>query len=185
VPRRTVSLKERERAVLLKQFQEFRDKFGREPKPGDPVFFDPECDTNRGWYLTRSRWPHLWSLKRHLERSRSLPRFCYAFRKTHRLVTAESRDNLLSDELQEWEDAIDEYKSRIEDESDSVEICFAPPNRFREPPPHTAEIRVADKLCLLTLFAYEKGTSTFALEGTFFNAWLSLICMRKHRRPSP
>lgn len=31
--------------AMQQQLQAFRDKFGREPGPNDPVFFDPECDT--------------------------------------------------------------------------------------------------------------------------------------------
>ena len=27
------------------QFQRFREKFGRDPGPDDPVFFDPDADT--------------------------------------------------------------------------------------------------------------------------------------------
>jgi hypothetical protein len=31
--------------ALLKQREAFRAKFGRDPGPGDPVFFDPDADT--------------------------------------------------------------------------------------------------------------------------------------------
>ena len=30
---------------LNEQREAFRKKFGRDPGPGDPLFFDPECDT--------------------------------------------------------------------------------------------------------------------------------------------
>ena len=30
--------------ILEKQREDFIDKFGREPGPQDPVFFDPTCD---------------------------------------------------------------------------------------------------------------------------------------------
>jgi len=33
------------RDALLKQREAFRAKFGRDPGPGDPVFFDPDTDT--------------------------------------------------------------------------------------------------------------------------------------------
>jgi hypothetical protein len=32
-------------AGLISQRQKFKAKFGREPGPNDPVFFDPACDT--------------------------------------------------------------------------------------------------------------------------------------------
>lgn len=31
--------------ILLNNREEFKKKFGRDPLPGDPVFFDPDCDT--------------------------------------------------------------------------------------------------------------------------------------------
>jgi len=34
----------RERAILLEQARRFREKFGRDPGPFDPVFFDPSKD---------------------------------------------------------------------------------------------------------------------------------------------
>lgn len=33
------------RDILLNQLEEFKKKFGRDPLPGDPVCFDPDCDT--------------------------------------------------------------------------------------------------------------------------------------------
>lgn len=34
-------------ALLEEHRQAFREKFGREPGPGDPVFFDPDADEPR------------------------------------------------------------------------------------------------------------------------------------------
>ena len=31
--------------ILDKQFSSFKEKFGREPGPSDPLFFDPDADT--------------------------------------------------------------------------------------------------------------------------------------------
>lgn len=41
---RTVPLSPEAVAALEGQLQRFREKFGREPGPGDPVFFDPDKD---------------------------------------------------------------------------------------------------------------------------------------------
>jgi hypothetical protein len=38
------AMTEDERASLEAQLEAFREKFGRDPKPGDPIFFDPEAD---------------------------------------------------------------------------------------------------------------------------------------------
>jgi len=32
-------------SILQEQRRAFMEKFGREPGPADPVFFDPTCDT--------------------------------------------------------------------------------------------------------------------------------------------
>lgn len=40
----TYMMTEDEREALEEQCEAFREKFGREPGPGDPVFFDPEAD---------------------------------------------------------------------------------------------------------------------------------------------
>ena len=42
---RTIALPPQAVVALKQQLQNFRDKFGREPGPRDPVFFDPDADT--------------------------------------------------------------------------------------------------------------------------------------------
>jgi hypothetical protein len=44
LPRGVVPMTPRVHAALLEQRKAFIDKFGREPGPGDPVFFDPDKD---------------------------------------------------------------------------------------------------------------------------------------------
>src|SRR6516165_4967727 len=43
-PARTIPLSQESRAALERQLERFREKFGREPGPDDPVFFDPDAD---------------------------------------------------------------------------------------------------------------------------------------------
>jgi hypothetical protein len=43
-PRGVVPMTPRVHAALLEQRKAFIDKFGREPGPDDPVFFDPDKD---------------------------------------------------------------------------------------------------------------------------------------------
>jgi hypothetical protein len=43
--RDVVSMTPLMRDALLEQREAFIKKFGREPGPGDPVFFDPDADT--------------------------------------------------------------------------------------------------------------------------------------------
>jgi hypothetical protein len=44
LPRGVVQMTPRVHAALLEQRKAFIEKFGREPGPGDPVFFDPDKD---------------------------------------------------------------------------------------------------------------------------------------------
>jgi hypothetical protein len=44
LPPGAVPMTPRIHAALLEQRKAFIDKFGREPGPGDPVFFDPDKD---------------------------------------------------------------------------------------------------------------------------------------------
>lgn len=86
------------------------------------------------------------------------PRILYAFRETHRLVTEENRSDLTPADLQEWNAVIDEYEDRIEDESDSIEICFSAPARSRKPHPSPAALGIH-------IFSLVRSTSTGKVLG--------------------
>src|SRR5579872_3897700 len=96
------------RALLDEQRVAFRKKFGREPEPTDPIFFDPECAYPR---------PQGQQQQDHFEQEILAamvevgidPAMIYAFKKTGRIVTAHNQQFLSKEELAEWENAIDEY----------------------------------------------------------------------------
>lgn len=48
-------------------------------------------------------------LLRLMHKAKTDPALIYAFKKTGRLVTAQNRLQLTPEELQEWDDALDEY----------------------------------------------------------------------------
>ncbi len=75
------------------QFQRFREKFGRDPGPDDPVFFDPDADTPQ-----------------------ELAEKVYAYRKTGLIVTEQNWGLLSKEQQQEWEAAIAEYEERLSGE---------------------------------------------------------------------
>jgi hypothetical protein len=90
--------------VMRRQLQAFREKFGREPGPDDPVFFDPEADT-----------PQMFPLEKYLEESTKAmvaagirPEIIYAHRKTGLIVTEANQGKPSPEALAEWEAAIDE-----------------------------------------------------------------------------
>jgi site-specific recombinase XerD len=43
-PKRSVPLSDEALKVMEQQLEKFRQKFGRDPGPDDPVFFDAEAD---------------------------------------------------------------------------------------------------------------------------------------------
>jgi hypothetical protein len=103
---RTVKLDPESMDMMQHQLQAFREKFGREPGPGDPIFFDPDADT-----------PQPFRLEKFLEESTEAmvaagirPEIIYAHRKTGGLiVTEENQEKLSAEDIAEWEAAIDEY----------------------------------------------------------------------------
>jgi hypothetical protein len=167
-------------AQLKEQFEAFRKKFGREPKADDPIFFDPESDEPTP--MPDSAMAEAFSeLEAALDEIGAPPAVIYAVRKTKRLVTEENQRYLSAPEQEEWDAAICEYQMRIADESSAIDLCFSLPELIpdtRGQARSTDELSVAAKLSLMTRTAYSDGISSFPLEGTFLNAWLSLVCMR-------
>ncbi len=91
--------------ALLRQREAFIKKFGREPGPDDPVFFDPDADTPQPLDLERYEK----DLADAMAAAGIDPRLIYASRKTGLLVTEENLDKLPEEALEEWNAALDEY----------------------------------------------------------------------------
>ncbi len=95
--------------VMAEQFQRFRQKFGREPGPDDPVFFDPDADT-----LQELDWDEVGSqIIEAMVKADIEPEKVYAYRKTGFIVTEDNSDLLSKEQLAEWDRAIAEYKDRV------------------------------------------------------------------------
>src|SRR5262250_1255319 len=91
---------------LKAQRQRFIDKFGREPGPDDPIFFDPSADTPQPINKEVVDQHLLEGMHR-----AGVPReIIYAYQKTGRLVTEQNRKYLTKAELKEWMDAVDEWR---------------------------------------------------------------------------
>lgn len=94
--------------LLKKQQAAFRQKFGREIGPNDPLFFDPDANTPQPMNIEVFREAMIKAMV-----DAGLPGdLIYAFQKTGRLVSEENQKFLTDDELKEWNDAIDEYHER-------------------------------------------------------------------------
>jgi hypothetical protein len=99
--------------IVTEQKRLFREKFGREPGPKDPLFFDPDAATPQ--FLSAERQAELWkSLVQAAGDSGIDPALVYAMNKTGRIVTHDNLKFLTDAELQEWNDALDEYHQKIE-----------------------------------------------------------------------
>ena len=101
--------------ALLRQREAFIEKFGREPGPDDPVFFDPDADTPQPLDLERYEK----DLADAMAAAGIDPRLIYASRKTGLLVTEENLDKLPAEVLEEWNAARDELKALL-DEKDGI-----------------------------------------------------------------
>src|SRR4051794_9333594 len=87
--------------VLQIQRQKFIDRFGREPGPDDPIFFD---------------LPHPEHVEHMMAEDMKAagidPAIIHAFEKTGRLVTADNQHLIPEKDLEAWDAAIREYEER-------------------------------------------------------------------------
>jgi integrase len=104
---RTVRLNSKQREILERQREKFLRKFGREPGPTDPIFFDPNVDAPRpfdpdGLVAT---------IAAAMERAGIDPAKIHAYRRTGMLVTRENLAQWSSEDLGEWQAALEEYEA--------------------------------------------------------------------------
>jgi len=98
--------------ALEKQKEAFRQKFGRDPGPGDPVFFDPNADTPQPFDMDEMTA----ALVEAMAETGVEPARIYAYRKTGLIVTEENLRLLSEQDLAEWKSAIQEYEEMIKGE---------------------------------------------------------------------
>ncbi len=98
-------LDERMIGLFKQQDERFTEKFGRPPGPDDPVFFNPFADTPET--INDEVIEH--HMLEAMHKAGTHPALVHAYRKTGRLVSRENAKYLTPDELQEWNDAIDEW----------------------------------------------------------------------------
>jgi hypothetical protein len=99
--------------IIAQQKRLFREQFGREPGPEDPLFFDPGVAAPQ--FLSDESTDEIWkSLLQVAGDSGIDPAIVYAMNKTGRMVTEANLEFLTDSELQEWNDAVNEYRQKIE-----------------------------------------------------------------------
>jgi hypothetical protein len=100
--------------IARQQIEAFRKKFGRDPAPGDPLFFDSDKDVPTPLDLTDMEDEVAAAmLKAGFE-----PQIIYAYKKTGLIGMAGAIDNWPTDRREEWEAAIDEYFA-LEDQAEA------------------------------------------------------------------
>jgi hypothetical protein len=129
---RTVKLNDENMEIMRQQLRKFREKkFGREPGPDDPVFFNPDADTPQPFPLDKFTEESAQAMARAGIR----PEMIYAHRKTG-LVTEENRHKLLPEDMAVWEAAVDEYFDKAGGEAAVVNSRpLTPGNPGRPAPP--------------------------------------------------
>jgi len=110
--KKTIPIDHATAEAIAQQQQLFREKFGREPGPEDPLFFDPDSAVPE--FLSAESQEKTWrALVQAAGESGMDPALVYAMNKTGRIVTKENMRFLTDADIQEWNDAVDEYHHMI------------------------------------------------------------------------
>jgi hypothetical protein len=92
--------------LIKQQLVRFKKKFGREPGPDDPIFFDPNSDVPV--QFDEAKFNH--GVVEAMKKAGIRGELIYAFEKTGLILNAEGYENVLPEDRAEWDAAIDEYR---------------------------------------------------------------------------
>ena len=92
------------------QLEAFRKKFGRDPGPDDPIFFDPDAEEP----VPLNPQQYEQDMIETMAQAGTNPAFIYAFKRTGRIVTERNKHRLTEKELRRWNDAITEYEHKVD-----------------------------------------------------------------------
>jgi hypothetical protein len=107
---RTIQLDAESQNAMRAQLEAFRKKFGKEPGPNDPIFFDPDSDTPKPIPEDRIRR----EMVEAMAAAGISPEKVYATGKTGMLPAAENMHLWSEADLAEWNAAIEEYRKLTE-----------------------------------------------------------------------
>lgn len=91
-------------ALMHRQREAFRAKFGRDPGPSDPLFFDPGADTPVEMDMQSA-------LLAAMSKANLPPEFAYAFKKTGLLGLSADKRHWSKKDIAEWNAAVDEGRA--------------------------------------------------------------------------
>ncbi len=110
---KTISLNAEAQQAIQEQLRKFREKFGREAGPEDPIFFDPDADTPQP--ISKAGLDEMTGqILSAAGKAAVRPELIYAMKKTGRIVTESNQHLLTVEKLQEWQDAIEEYLALVD-----------------------------------------------------------------------
>ena len=110
---KTIPLNAEAQRAIQEQLRKFREKFGRDAGPEDPIFFDPDADTPQP--ISKAGLDEMTGqILSAAGKAGVRPELIYAMRKTGRIVTESNQELLTDGELQEWQDAIEEYLALVD-----------------------------------------------------------------------
>jgi len=98
---KSISVSQEMVELLEEQRQKFIQKYGREPGPHDPVFFDMPHPEQVEHMTVQA-----------MKEAGLDPAFIYAYEKTGRVVTEDNLHLLSEADLAEWDAAIEEYEAK-------------------------------------------------------------------------
>ncbi len=106
---KTIKMNEQMANEMNLQIEKFRAKFGREPGPHDPVFFDPDADEPKP--VSEQKIDDIYNtlIANGLSKGILRPEMAFAMWATERILTTENADLVSEEEREEWEDAVEEY----------------------------------------------------------------------------
>ncbi|WP_290748176.1 hypothetical protein [Amaricoccus sp.] len=105
---RKASLSKELEKQLRKQKKRFIKKFGREPGPNDPIFFNPDTDNPEP--ITEAQVEEMARAMLKAMISSGLPaHLIYAYQKTGLVVSEEGYKNISPEDRAAYNSAIDEY----------------------------------------------------------------------------
>ena len=103
---RSISMTPELEEELKEQRKQFIEKFGREPGPDDPLFFDPDADTPQPYPEEKFTEEIVESMRE----AGVEEKLINAFKKTGLLVTQDNLDLMTPEELDEFEEALESEK---------------------------------------------------------------------------
>jgi len=95
------------REALQNQLQRFRDKFGREPGPEDPLFFNPDKDEPTFMDPEKGRADYYAEVHAAFAKAGLDPAIADAWEELDYIVTESNQHTFTAMEVQAWEEAVE------------------------------------------------------------------------------